>query len=151
MVPGTTVLRKETAESPFNRTTTELRVPSSPYAVKQFLPLKNQALKFRGTFVGTVVEVGDMDVTSTGQSKRNFVLVDDMGAWFPCSAVGRFAHTAHYPPHTKDVVYFGSGRMNAQADGFIVYVFRDAAIVPIQQLSASPTKRVDVSVRLATS
>ena len=98
-----------------------------------------------------MVDMGELDATSSGQPKRSFILVDDMGAWFPCCAVGRLANILTYPMNMKVVLYFGTARMNYQGDGFILYAFRDSAIVPLQQLASTPMKRTDVSVRVTTS
>ena len=149
--PSTTVSRVTMAKSPYNQVSTQYLAPSPTYGLKQFLQMKTQSVHFRGTFIGSMVDVGELDVTSTGQPKRSFVLVDDMGAWFPCCAVGRLAHILQYPINMKVVLYFGTARMNPQGDGFILYAFRDSAIVPLQQQASAPMKRTDVSVRVAKS
>ena len=76
--PGTTVSRVTEAKSPYNQVSTKYLAPSPAYGLKQFLQMKTQSVPFRGSFIGSMVDVGELDVTSTGQPKRSFVLVDEM-------------------------------------------------------------------------
>ena len=134
-------------QSPYNLPSTKFVVPHSPAALHQYQNLKSQALPFRGTFIGTLTDVEDIDYTSNGQPKRAFNLIDDFGYWFPCCAIGRNATEWRFPQNAKVVIYFGSARLQSQQDSFILYIFRDGLIVAIAQSSSSPTKRIDVSKR----
>ena len=133
--------------SPYNHKTTGFVIPDPPIALHQFQNLKTQALPFRGTFVGTVTNVGELEYSTNGQPKRAFHIVDDLGYWFPCCACGYNAACWRTPENTKAVIYFGSARTMNQETSFILYVFRDGLIVPITTVPSAPAKRVDVSTR----
>ena len=133
--------------SPYNENTLRFIVPQSPVALHQFQNLKAQALPFRGTFVGTLSDVGEEEYTTNGQPKRAFHLIDDFGYWFPCCAIGRNATEWRFTPNTKVVIYFGTARLQNQEASFILYIFRDGLIVPISQSPNAPAKRMDVSTR----
>ena len=113
----------------------------------QFQGLKTQSLPFRGSFAGNVSDVAEPDYTSNGQPKRDFNLVDDIGAWFPCCAIGRAATDWRAPANVKVIIYFGTGRLATQGTGFALYAFRDGLILPLEASRSANVERTDVSAR----
>ena len=135
------------AQSPYNHKSTVFVVPDPPIALHQFQNLKTQALPFRGTFVGTVTNVGDLEYSTNGQPKRVFHIVDDLGYWFPCCACGYNAACWRTPENTRAVIYFGTARTINQETSFTLFIFRDGLIAPISTSPSAPAKRMDVSTR----
>ena len=122
-------------------------MPQTPVALHQFQNLKTHTLPFRGTFVGTVSDVEEVEYTTKRQPKRVFHLIDDFGYWFPCCAIGNHATNWRSPPNTKVVIYFGTARLQREDTSFILYIFSDGLIIPFTRSANAPAKRVDVSAR----
>ena len=144
---GTTVESVLTPQSPFNHESVSFKVPTHPVVMKHFVMLKHQCDSFRGSFLGTVVDVDDPDFTVSGQDKRGFNLVDDTGAWFPCFAVGRNARIIPACSNMKVVLFFGTGRVDGQSTSFTVWASADAVIICLGTNEVRVTKREDVSAR----
>ena len=144
---GTTVESVLTPQSPFNQESVLFKVPTHPVIMKQFLQLKHECNSFRGSFLGTVADVEELDVTANFVKKRAFKLVDDTGAWFPCCAVGRNARVIPACSNMRVVLFFGSARPNGQSTGFTMWAMKDAVITIIGTNEVRVTKRVDVSAR----
>ena len=122
-------------------------MPQAPVALHQYQSLRSHPLHFRGTFVGTITDVDEIDYTTNGQKKRSFNLIDNYECWFPCCAIGRNATEWRFPENAKVIIYFGSARLHTQQDAFILYIFRDGLILAVGQSSTVATKRLDVSKR----
>ena len=144
---ATQVRKCRAPQSPYNQLSTEFLVPQAPVALHQYQSLRSHSLPFRGTFVGTITDVDEIDCTANGQMKRSFNLIDDFGCWFPCCAIGRNATEWRFPENAKVIIYFRSTRLHTQQDAFILYIFRDSLILAIGQSSTVAAKRLDVSTR----
>ena len=88
---GTNVQRLPEPQSPYNKKETQFACPVPPIALDDFRQLRDYALPFRGTFVGCVQNLADLDVASSGQHKRDFDLVDETGETIACSIIGLHA------------------------------------------------------------
>ena len=97
--------------------------------------------------MGTVADVEEPAITVKGVEKRCFNLVDDMGAWFPCCAVGDNAARIAWSSNMRVVLWFGWARMNVESTRFTMFALPDAFIRRIGLNEVRVTKRVDVSAR----
>ena len=110
------------------------RAPKYPVAITQFANYINGVtVPFRATLVGTVVELGDIEPTSSGGQKRSFKLVDPMGAWLHCIASDDLTESPGLKNLQKVIVFFGSGRGGLGSVPPGVWLFKDSFIVPLQQ------------------
>ena len=96
---------------------------------------------FRGTFKGTVVELQDADYSSQGNQKRHCKLVDPSGLYFECCALGKNAGCVALAESIEVVLYFVTGRAPIGGLPGMLYLMKDAAIVPLQMKLLPPLPR----------
>ena len=107
---GTIITFPNNPESPY-LLTAQYRRPSNEICIYQYLPFRSQLIApFRGTFSGMVANVQDVEFAQSGKPKKCFELVDDMGSWIKCCALGRNANARALKEGTEVVVYYGLAR-----------------------------------------
>ena len=130
MSEGTRISLPTMCSSPY-LVSAAYRVPASNVAVQQFAPLSSKLqAPFKGTFVGTVTEVGDLETSQQGQGKRYFELVDDHGSWMKCLAIGRNSMHRGLAEGRQVVLYNCSGRPGLGSSEAMLVVRKDGVIVP---------------------
>ena len=90
---------------------------------------------FKGNFVGCVADVREPDVSQQGLQKQLFDLVDELGTWFTCCALGRCAVSPALKSGLQVVLYNGTGRPKSGSAIAAVYLFKDAVMVPLREKS----------------
>ena len=101
---------------------------------------------FRGTFKGMIFDVGVMDTTQQGEPKAEFKMMDPSGAWVQCCALGKHASNPMLEACVEVVVYFATGRGPIGGTEGMLYVMKDAAIVPVTRHTVMPTKSINIPI-----
>ena len=108
-------------------------LPSGSVCITNFANVRSKIeAPFRGTFKGTVVELQDADYSSQGNQTRQFKLVDPSGLYFECCALGKNAGSVVLAESMEVVLDFVIGRGPIGALSGVLYLMKDAAIVPLQ-------------------
>jgi len=145
-VPGTVCSITSDNRSPFR--TTAYRIPITDCCINQFSQSHLVfAAPFRASFVGIVTNIQDAEYSQSGNLKRSFYLVDAVGDYLQCSAVGQNAQNKFLRDKQHVVVYYATGRPPASANAGIILVMKDAFIVPCGEVFSVPTLRncIDIS------
>lgn len=117
-------------------------LPSGNVCISNFANVRSKIeAPFRGTFKGTVVELQDADYSSQGNQKRHFKLVDPSGLYFECCALGKNAGSVALAESIEVVLYFVTGRAPIGGLPGMLYLMKDAAIVPLQMKLLPPLPR----------
>ena len=135
---GTIIQKLSATASPFNRKDMRFEWPTAPMAVYNFAQLRDASLPFRGTFLGTVRNLTQLDVNSNGQWKRDFDLVDEAGRSISCSAQHPHAKNTNLADNDIVVLYFTTGRRAGPNGAFNVFIFRDGFITKVGTMNPPP-------------
>ena len=123
------VLPKATAPS---LTSMEYETPPTDCCISQFCALRNRLNHpFRLTVKGTVVDVHAMEMTTGGNLKRVFDIVDNSGLYFTCCAMKHNAESVALQNNQEVVLYSGTGRGPIGGVKGMLYLLKDAMIVPV--------------------
>ena len=93
------------------------------------------------TIVGTLADVADVALTSSGIEQQIFTIVDYYGNYMRCCAVGRNASYSGLRDGERVVLYHLSGRGENTAHKNTLWLFKDAVIVPVGDNESPPCKR----------
>ena len=138
---GTTVraLDEATADNLINKTFT---VPPPDCCVSVFRTLRNKLNSpFRLSVKGKVVDLQPLEMTLSGHPKRVFDLVDNACMYFTCCAMKHNADSTALPNFQEVVVYYGTGRGPIGSSKGMLYLLRDALIVPVGSPSVLSTAK----------
>ena len=144
---GTTLkaLPRATSDNCINATFT---VPPSDCCVSVFRSLRNKfSPPFRLSVKGKVVDLQSMEMSQGGNAKRVFDIVDNAGVYFTCCAMKHNASSSALQNFQEVVVYFGTGRGPIGNSKGMLYLLKDAMIIPIGQpslLSAAKTEQLTI-------
>ena len=104
--------------------------PDHPKCITHFMSMKSKMIApFRATLRGTIASIQAIDQTQQGQGKRMFALVDEMGSWLQCCAVGRHAFSAALADGNEVVAYYATARAGWGSVPACVWLFKDATLV----------------------
>ena len=121
--------------------------PKHPICCHHFASMQSKLIApFRATFHGTFVDVGELDMSQQGQTKRYFSFVDDSGAWMKGCALGAHAQNAKVLDGVDAVLYFCTGRGPIGTQEGMINLNKDAVIVPVAQHEVATAKRMFVSI-----
>jgi len=144
---GTVVSIIDTASSP-SMLSGSFAVPAKDACITRFETIRSKMLApFRGTFKGTITDLEAADVTQQGTPKRRFKLVDEVGAYVNCCALLHNAASQGLTAKQDVVIYFATGRAAIGSLPGMLYLMKDAVIVPLQVQMLPPVKRVHVEIR----
>mgnify|MGYP003325390009 CR=1 FL=1 len=132
--------------SPFRTST--YRIPITDCCINQFSQSHLVfAAPFRASFVGIVMNIQDAEYSQQGNLKRSFYLVDAVGDYLQCSALGQNAQNVGLRDKQHVVLYYATGRPPASSNPGIVLVMKDAFIVPCGEVYSVPPLRncIDIS------
>ena len=147
LMPVTKVMALVTASSPFMAPGRAYEVPARGVCV-DFLGLKDRLeAPFRGTFSGVVTSVQDMGATVAGSPKRVFCLVDPAGAFIQCCAVGHNAGSRALADGMRAVVYHGTGRGPIGSAPGMLYLLKDALLMPVTQVDVVPEPTIEIAIK----
>ena len=76
----------------------------------------------------------------------SFSLVDDMGSWLQCCAVGRNALSPVLKEGKVVVVYNGSGRCSFGSSEALVLVLKDSVITPLGEKQVLVAKKLKIEL-----
>ena len=143
---GTQVKLVSEATSPFLKDVL-YEAPGFPLCISDFRVASSKMVApFRGTFQGIIFDVGFSDTTQQGEPKAEFKMMDPSGAWVQCCALGKHASNAMLEACVEAVVYFATGRGPIGGTEGMIYVMKDAAIVPLTRHRAIPTKSINIPI-----
>ncbi len=121
------------------------RPPVHPQCIDHFLSSKSQFTPpFRATLRGCIVDSQEGDLTQAGQPKCTFALVDDMGCWLQCCAIGRNARSPALQDGNDVVLYYGAGRATVGNNGGYFWLFKDAMIVLVGTKKVQKRMQIDI-------
>ena len=110
----------------------QYQAPVYPFCVTNFQMIEDKLrAPFRASIRGVVMDVLDSDFSLAGIPKRLFQLIDDGGRWIRCCALGRNSLSKCLVEGFEIAIYFGTGRGPLSATPGLLYVMKDAMIVPI--------------------
>ena len=140
------VLPKATAP---NLTTMTYELPPPDCCISQFRALRNRLNHpFRLTVKGKVVDVQAMEMSTGGNPKRVFDIVDKSGVYFTCCAMKHNAESKALINNHDVVLYYGTGRGPIGGVKGILYLLKDALIVPLGTSGwMTPAKTEQLSIQ----
>ena len=119
------------------------RVPNADCCIENFASVRNLLTDpFRGTFRGRVVDLKEVSYNNSGNAKREFDLVDDLGAFVKCCAMFHNAGSTALVESNKIVIYWATGRGPIGGESGELYAYRDALIVCHGQKFLGAPKRM---------
>ena len=122
------VLPKATAPS---LTSMEYEPPPTDYCISQFCALRKRLNHpFRLTVKGMIVDLRATEMASGGNLKRVFDIVDNSGLYFTCCAMLDIAESIALKNNEEVVLYFGTGRGPMGGVKGMLYLLKDALIIP---------------------
>ena len=138
---GTVVSFPSKASSPF-LLTGKYTPPTSVQCLSNYAPIQVKLVPpFRCTVKGTIVDVQDTEMTQRGNPKRVFDIVDEVGCWMRCCALGRNAGASAIVARNIVVLYFCTGRPSIGSSGSMLYLMNDAIVVKIGHETRPIVKR----------
>ena len=127
-----------------NMTSMTFTVPSSSFCVSSFRSLRNKLTSpFRVTLKGKIVDLQGTELSQSGQPKRVFDLLDNSGLYIKCCAQKHNCESTALHNYQEIVVYFGTGRGPIGGSPGMVYLMKDAMIIPVGQPSPLNSGKVE--------
>ena len=126
-------------------------VPPAQCCVSSFQSIRSKLRgNFRVTLKGVICDLEDLEYSQAGNEKRMFDLVDHQGAFISCCAMKHNVGSRALQNFQEVVLYFASGRGPKGSSPGLVYVMKDAVILPIgsPRLLSSP-KSVHLQITAA--
>jgi hypothetical protein len=116
--------------------------PSPPECIHHFSSIR-PGLKapFKVTVKGMICDVQNISESQAGHPKRLFDIVDKSGCWMHCCAMGRNAGSKALVAGCDVVVYHSTGRAPLGESFGMLYLLKDAVIVPLGGAQLSVAKR----------
>ena len=143
---GTTRSRTAEPTSPY-LTRFTYTIPEAPACISQFLSLQSKLrAPFRITLRGIIDDLSDMMLTQQDSKKRAFILVDDVGMWLRCCALGRCAQSRCLENGNEVILYYGTGRGARGSSPAMVYLMKDSLIVQTACSQRNPAKRAEIHI-----
>ena len=116
-------------ESPFMLSATYTCPPSS-HCIKSFGTVRSKlSPPFRCCLQGIVADVQEASLSQNGNLKKQFHLVDEMGYWILCCALGRNVNSTSLEEGNEVVCYAVTGRGGLGTNPGMVYLMKDSVIV----------------------
>ena len=103
-------------------------------------------MPFKATFAGMVSNVRNLEASTTVQPKRCFDLVDEVGSWIKCCAIGRNATSLAITEAMYVVVYFAHGRPPLGSSETMVLILKDGVVAPVGEKNLFFAKRMYIDI-----
>ena len=136
----------ETPTSPFMEPARFQRPPPS-VVLSHFSILEQTQTPFRVSVRGVVFDVGVLQISGQGNSKRSFKLVDEVGSWVSCVAFGDEARKSAIDECTEVVLFFASGRGAKSSSEGALFVFPNSCVMAFGKVKARQALRGQVEIR----
>ena len=136
-----------TAPSSPHLQTTLFRIPNAPACISIFAPFQDRMADppFCGTFNGIVIDVQQaLDESQAGNPKLRFNLIDRVGTWFTCCAIGQHALSKALVHGNAVVLYHVSGRPQIGDSKACAYLYKEANIIMTACHCTVPPKRLEL-------
>lgn len=119
--------------------------PSSKFCVSIFPSIRGQLSEpFRITFKGLIVDISDVDYTQSQNAKCTFDLMGSKGADVKSCAMAHNSTSTATRIRHEVICYFGTGRGLIGSSLGIIYMMKDAMILPIGNNTRLPWRIVEV-------
>ena len=117
-------------------------VPPSEYCISSFHALRNRLKPpLRVTVRGRVADLLPEEVSKGGNKKRMFNIVDAAGLYITCCALKHNTANRALQNHREVVLYFCTGRCAMGDSRGMLFLMKDAMVVPLDETSlVEPTK-----------
>jgi len=120
--------------------------PSDAGFVKDFTMFRNVKPDFQVNLMGHVVASGNIIQTSTGQEMINFQLMDALGHWISCAALGVLTKSAHLQEGNQIMIYFAQGRRGRGERKGTFWLYDQSYVVKIRFNGSLPTAREEITI-----
>ena len=100
----------------------------------------------RVTLRGVICDLSEMQLSLQESSKRTFVLVDDLGMWIRCCAIGLSARSRALANGNDVVLYYGTGRSGLGSAPGMIYFMKNSLVVQVGHREEPAFKRAEISV-----
>lgn len=147
---GTSIAMLSSPTAP-NLISMSFSVPPAQRCVSSFQSIRSKLRgNFRVTLKGVICDLEDLNYSQAGNEKRMLDLVDHQGALISCCAMKHNVGSRALQNFQEVVLYFASGRGPKGSSPGLVYVMKDAVILPIgsPRLLSSP-KSVHLQITAA--
>jgi hypothetical protein len=139
-----TMLQAVNIPSTPNMISMSFAVPSHLCCISNYHSVRNKLRSpFRASFKGYIMDVEPVEVSQAGNQKCKFDLVDNHGVYITFCAMKHNCESAALKQCQEAVVYFGTGRGPKGSSPGMVYLMKDAMIIPVGKprlLLASPKR-----------
>ena len=94
-----------------------------------------------------VSNVQSLEASTTGQAKRCFDLVDEVGSWIKCCAIGRNATSHAITEAVYVIAYFAHGRPPLGSSAAMLLIPKDSVVAPVGEKNPPLAKRTYIRIR----
>ena len=141
--PGTTVRALAQATAP-NLTEMTFQIPPTDCCVSVFGGLQSKlSAPFRLSVKGVIIDLQPLEKSAGGNWKRVFDVVDSMGSFFTCCAMLHNAESQALRNLQEVVLFFGTGRASNRGAKGMLYLLKDAMIIPVGTPGFLPPKKTE--------
>ena len=102
---------------------------SEAIALSRFAKLAHTECPFRVSWKELVYDVGELESSQQGQSKRSFKLVDEASNWIACLAIGHCATHPALQDLREVIVFYAYGRSGSSRGQGAIFLFSTSAII----------------------
>ena len=120
----------EVAKSPF-MTSETFRIPPPSVMMTRFSELLQTETPFRVSLKGVIFDAGPLESSMQGNPKKSFKLVDEIGCWLSCVAIGEQATKSAIAEHMEVLLFFASGRGSSSSSEGAIFLFQSSCIMAI--------------------
>ena len=127
-----------------NLTEMTFQIPPLDCCVSVFRGLRSKlSSPFRLSVKGMIVDLQPLAMSASGHAKRVFDVVDSMGSFLTCCAMLHNTETQALRNLQEVIVYFGTGRAPIGSAKGMLYLLKDAMIIPIGKPGFLPPKKTE--------
>ncbi len=136
----------ETSTSPF-MAPAPFQIPPPSVVLSRFSILQQTETPFRVSVRGVVFDVGALESSRQGSPKKSFKLVDEVGSWVSCVAIGEEATKSAIAECEEVLLFFATGRgRNSSSEGAL-FVFSNGCVMAFGKVRARQALRGQVEIR----
>ena len=101
---------------------------------------------FRCSLRGIVADVQETSSSQQGNLKKQFHLVDEMGFWILCCALGRNVQSRALVEGHEVVCYGVTGRGSVGSNPAMIYMMKDSVLIKTGQLFHAVEQRQEIEL-----
>ena len=149
----------ETSTSPFMAPAPFQKPPPS-VVLSRFSSLEQTETPFRVSVRGVVFDVGALESSRQGSPKKSFKLVDEVGSWVSCVAIGEEATKSAIAECEEVLLFFATGRgRSSSSEGVFatgrgrssssegaLFLFQSSCVMAVGKMKARVALRGQVEI-----